>query len=261
MSASSLARALNAAGLLGCSLILLVAFWFQIVLGELPCPLCVLQRAAFTAVGLGLVLNICDRPRPSHYAIVILSAVVGGAVSARQTALHIIPGTGTYGSDLFGFHFYVWALIAFTGIIVAVAILCLWDRQFTPEAAVSRSETVSVLGAAHRNGADGSPRHPGRGARSFRGPAVPRRGAGQCRLDLRRMRIRPVSRQSGKLRDVRAADRAVIQAGTIRPSDTETMSARPSSSANSAGSAPVIQTCPCRAAKASNRPARRRGSR
>ncbi|GJD39322.1 MULTISPECIES: disulfide bond formation protein B [Methylobacterium] len=146
MSASSLARALNAAGLLGCSLILLVAFWFQIVLGELPCPLCVLQRAAFTAVGLGLVLNICDRPRPSHYAIVILSAVVGGAVSARQTALHIIPGTGTYGSALFGLHFYVWALIAFTGVIVAVAILCLWDRQFTPEAAVSRPETVSVLG-------------------------------------------------------------------------------------------------------------------
>ena len=146
MSASSLARALNAAGLLGCSLILLVAFWFQIVLGELPCPLCVLQRAAFTAVGLGLVLNICDRPRPSHYAIVILSAVVGGAVSARQTALHIIPGTGTYGSALFGLHFYVWALIAFTGVIVAVAILCLWDRQFTPEASVSRPETVSVLG-------------------------------------------------------------------------------------------------------------------
>lgn len=146
MPASSLARALNAAGLLGCSLILLVAFWFQIVLGELPCPLCVLQRAAFTALGLGLVLNICDRPRPSHYAIVILSAVAGGAISARQTALHIIPGTGTYGSDLFGLHFYVWALIAFTGIVVATAILCLWDGQFTPEAAVPSLETASVLG-------------------------------------------------------------------------------------------------------------------
>lgn len=146
MSAPSLARALNAAGLLGCSLILLVAFWFQIVLGELPCPLCVLQRAAFTATGIGLVLNVCDRPRPSHYAIVILSAVVGGAISARQTALHIVPGTGTYGSDLFGLHFYVWALIAFTGIIIVTAILCLWEGQFSPESAMPRPETVSVLG-------------------------------------------------------------------------------------------------------------------
>jgi disulfide bond formation protein DsbB len=146
MPALSVARALNAAGLLGCSLILLVAFWFQIVLGELPCPLCVLQRAAFTAAGLGLVLNICDRPRPSHYAVVILSAVVGGAISARQTALHIVPGTGTYGADLLGLHFYVWALIAFTGIVVATAILCLWDGQFSAESALPRPETISILG-------------------------------------------------------------------------------------------------------------------
>ncbi|WP_019907042.1 disulfide bond formation protein B [Methylobacterium sp. 77] len=146
MVVPSLARALNAAGLLGCSLILLVAFWYQIVLGELPCPLCVLQRAAFTAAGLGLVLNICDRPRPSHYAIVILSAVIGGAISARQTALHIAPGTGTYGEALFGLHFYVWALIAFVGIIVGIAILCLWDAQFAPEPPARRAEPVFVLG-------------------------------------------------------------------------------------------------------------------
>ncbi len=139
MPASSLARALNAAGLLGCSAILLVAFWYQFVLSELPCPLCVLQRAAFTAAGFGLVLNICDRPRPSHYAIVILSAVVGSAVSARQTALHIVPGTGTYGAALFGLHFYVWALIGFLAIIVGIAILCLWDGQFAAApAAVNR---------------------------------------------------------------------------------------------------------------------------
>ncbi|GJE16316.1 disulfide bond formation protein B [Methylobacterium marchantiae] len=146
MVAPSLARGLNAAGLFGCSLILLVAFWYQIVLGELPCPLCVLQRAAFTAAGLGLVLNICDRPRPSHYAIVTLSAVVGSVISARQTALHIAPGTGTYGEALFGLHFYVWALISFVAIIVGVAIMSLWDGQFATEPATRRGEAASVLG-------------------------------------------------------------------------------------------------------------------
>lgn len=130
MTASSLSRGLNAAGLLGCSGILVVAFWYQIVLGELPCPLCILQRIAFVAAGLGLVLNLCDRPRPSHYGMVVISAVVGFGIAARQTLLHIVPGTGTYGEALLGLHFYVWSLIAFAVMILGIAILCLWDGQF-----------------------------------------------------------------------------------------------------------------------------------
>lgn len=142
------ARLLNALGLLGCSAILLVAFGYQLALGELPCPLCILQRLAFVAAGTGLALNACIGPRPSHYAVVILSAVVGAAIAARQTLLHIVPGTGAYGADLFGLHFYVWALIAFVGIIVAAALLCLWDSQFAAPPAPARSgafEAASVI--------------------------------------------------------------------------------------------------------------------
>ncbi len=52
------ARTLNALGLLGCCAILLVAFGYQFALGELPCPLCLLQRAAFAASGVGFALNV-----------------------------------------------------------------------------------------------------------------------------------------------------------------------------------------------------------
>jgi disulfide bond formation protein DsbB len=58
------ARLLNAAGLLGLSAILAVAFGYQFVLGEIPCPLCLLQRVAFTAAGVGLALNVAVGVRP-----------------------------------------------------------------------------------------------------------------------------------------------------------------------------------------------------
>ncbi len=51
-------RSLNVLGLLGISGVLLVAFIYQLVLGELPCPLCLLQRGAFVALGLGFLFNI-----------------------------------------------------------------------------------------------------------------------------------------------------------------------------------------------------------
>ena len=44
-----LAVRLNALALYAISAILIVAFYWQMAYGELPCPLCQLQRVAFTA--------------------------------------------------------------------------------------------------------------------------------------------------------------------------------------------------------------------
>lgn len=127
-----LARQLNALGLLAIGAVLLVAFYDQFVGGELPCPLCILQRAGFVGVGAGLALNLKFGPRPSHYALAILSAMAGGAVAARQVLLHIVPGTGTFGAPFLGMHFYSWALLLFIVIIAGCALLLLFDRQFAP---------------------------------------------------------------------------------------------------------------------------------
>jgi len=127
---SAMSVKLNALGLLGISLVLMVAFADQIAYGDLPCPLCILQRAGFVAAGLGLALNVRFGPRPSHYAVVILSAMAGGAVSLRQIALHVVPGTGAYGNPFLGLHFYTWAFILFALIVVGSAAMLLFDRQF-----------------------------------------------------------------------------------------------------------------------------------
>ncbi|MGC1549308.1 MAG: disulfide bond formation protein B [Rhodanobacter sp.] len=127
----SVSRALNSIGLLAVCLVLLIAFVDQLTLHDLPCPLCLLQRAGFVGAGFGLALNMRFGPRPSHYALTLFSAIAGATVSARQTLLHIVPGTGTYGQAILGMHFYAWAFVVFVLIIIGTATMLLFDRQFT----------------------------------------------------------------------------------------------------------------------------------
>ena len=74
----------------------------QIAYDELPCPLCLLQRVAFTALAVGPVLTLRHGPRPAHYGLVIIAALMGAAIAARQILLHIMPGDAGYGSALLG---------------------------------------------------------------------------------------------------------------------------------------------------------------
>jgi disulfide bond formation protein DsbB len=124
------ARALNALALLGVCALMLFAFYWQIVRGELPCPLCLLQRAAFLGAGLGLLLNVRFGASESHYGVVIVSALAGAAFAARQVLLHIVPGTGAYGSPVFGYHFYTWALLGFVALIAFAGVMLFLSAQF-----------------------------------------------------------------------------------------------------------------------------------
>jgi disulfide bond formation protein DsbB len=126
----SLAVALNALGLYAVALVLAAAFIAQLLLQELPCPLCLLQRVAFALLAVGPILNLRFGPRPSHYALSLLVATAGAAVAMRQILLHIMPGDPGYGSALLGYHYYTWAFIGFAVAIVLIAVMLLFDRQF-----------------------------------------------------------------------------------------------------------------------------------
>jgi disulfide bond formation protein DsbB len=130
-----LAIALNALALTAVAFVLLAAFAAQFLLGELPCPLCLLQRILFAMLAIGPMLNIRHGPRSSHYALSLFAAVLGAVVSGRQILLHILPGDPGYGSALFGTHYYTWAFIGFVVAIVAIAAVLLFDRPFEDRAA------------------------------------------------------------------------------------------------------------------------------
>jgi disulfide bond formation protein DsbB len=118
-------RTLDTLALFGVSAVLLVAFYYQFALGELPCPLCALQRAGFIVAGVGLMLNLRNGYAPANYGLVLLTSVAAAGASLRQIALHVVPGSGAYGSALFGWHFYTWAFAGYGALVVYVGAMLL----------------------------------------------------------------------------------------------------------------------------------------
>ena len=66
---ADLSRLLNALGLVALDTVLVLAFADQLWFRDLPCPICILQRAGFIAAGFGLALNLMFGPRPSHQGL------------------------------------------------------------------------------------------------------------------------------------------------------------------------------------------------
>lgn len=120
----------NVLGLFGITFLLIIAFYEQYFLNQLPCPLCLLQRAAFTGVGIGLILNLCLNCRPAHYGLIILTALNGLIIALRQIALHIAPNDPGYGPPVLGIHLYTWAAIFFVVIIGYTGLGLLVDKGF-----------------------------------------------------------------------------------------------------------------------------------
>lgn len=126
----STAYILNILALYTVSGVLLSAFAMQFALGELPCPLCMLQRVFICALAIGPILNLRFGPRPGHYALSMLAAMAGAAVAVRQMFLHILPGDPGYGSAIFGYHYYTWAFVIFAIALLVFTLLLLFEQQF-----------------------------------------------------------------------------------------------------------------------------------
>lgn len=96
------------------SSVLIGAFYFQFVLNENPCPLCLLQRVGMMGIIFGLSLNTYFGLKKEHFGIVIISALIGSVFSIRQILLHICPVVGEstgYGTAVLGMHLYSWAVV------------------------------------------------------------------------------------------------------------------------------------------------------
>ena len=110
-------------------MVLIAALALQFAFGELPCPLCMLQRYGMMLSTLGPVWIILQVNRgqltPQSYqqglGLAVLGALIGAAVAARQVLLHILPDDPGYGAPILGLHLYTWALITFLIVLAAAA--------------------------------------------------------------------------------------------------------------------------------------------
>jgi len=116
---------LNSLGLIALSFPLIGALVDQLILGEYPCPLCLLQRMAMFLVATGILMNLRFGIRQLHYGVSILGALLGASISLRQILLHIVPVAGEssgYGPAVLGMHLYTWAFVIFCAAILAIAL-------------------------------------------------------------------------------------------------------------------------------------------
>jgi disulfide bond formation protein DsbB len=106
--------------------ILTAAMVMQYAFGELPCPLCLLQRVAMFGVCFGIIQNFRGGDSDRNSGLSLLFAVFLLVVSVRQTLLDIYPRPGhTYiGSAVLGLHLPVWS------VLIAVALLFAYAAKF-----------------------------------------------------------------------------------------------------------------------------------
>ncbi|HEX6003835.1 MAG TPA: hypothetical protein VFZ14_07560 [Burkholderiales bacterium] len=58
----------------------------------------------------------------------MLEGDVKGRTPLAKISLHVIPNTGTYGSALFGFHFYTWAFIGYGALVTYAGVMLVVGR-------------------------------------------------------------------------------------------------------------------------------------
>jgi disulfide bond formation protein DsbB len=104
--------------------ILTMAMALQYYDGEIPCPLCLLQRVAMFGVCFGIILHFRHGYSARHDGFSMLFALLLLVVSVRQTLLDIYPrpGHSYIGSAILGLHMPVWSVIIAAAILLAFAI-------------------------------------------------------------------------------------------------------------------------------------------
>ncbi|MBL8386237.1 MAG: disulfide bond formation protein B [Burkholderiales bacterium] len=82
-------------GMLSCAGLLAFAYYLQYVVGLEPCPLCMLQRVAFFALGLVLLIAALHGPRAAgariYASAAALAALTGAGLAARHVWLQYNP--------------------------------------------------------------------------------------------------------------------------------------------------------------------------
>jgi disulfide bond formation protein DsbB len=104
--------------------ILTAAMTLQYVKGELPCPLCLLERVAMFGVCFGIMLNFRRGFSYQNTGFSLLFAIVLLVIAVRQSLLDIYPRPGHeyIGSAIFGIHMPVWSIIIALTLLTAYAI-------------------------------------------------------------------------------------------------------------------------------------------
>src|ERR1700681_4316507 len=104
--------------------ILTAAMVMQYAFGEIPCPLCLLQRVAMFGCCFGLIRQLRSGASERGTGISLIFAVLLLVISVRQTLLDLFPRPGHdyVGSAILGIHMPVWSILIAVALLLGFAI-------------------------------------------------------------------------------------------------------------------------------------------
>ena len=138
--------------LTGLAAILTAAMVLQFAAGEIPCPLCLLQRVAMFGVCFGIIRHVRRGYDVRNVGLGLVWALFLLMISVRQVLLNIVfrPGHAYPGSAVLGLHMPVWSVVIAFAVLVAFAtVLTMFDGErldaAPPSPALTRVGTVAGL--------------------------------------------------------------------------------------------------------------------
>ena len=134
--AVTLDRLLLMAMLIALAAVLTAAMVMQYAFGEIPCPLCLLQRYAMFGCCFGIVMQLRSPNSERGAGIGAIFALVLLVISVRQTLLDLFPrpGHAYVGSAVFGIHMPVWSVLIAGALLAGFAVrLALFGAPRSPE--------------------------------------------------------------------------------------------------------------------------------
>ena len=104
--------------------ILTAAMVMQYAFGEIPCPLCLLQRFAMFGCCFGLVQQLRSGTSERGTGISLIFSILLLVISVRQTLLDLFPRPGHeyVGSAIFGIHMPVWSVFIAVALLLGFAV-------------------------------------------------------------------------------------------------------------------------------------------
>ncbi len=138
--------------LLGLAAILTAAMVLQYAAGEIPCPLCLLQRVAMFGICFGIIRHVRGGYDARNIGVGLVWALYLLLISVRQVLLNIVarPGHAYPGGAVLGLHMPVWSVvIAFAVLLAFAATLATFDAErpsvTPPSPVLTRTGAVAGL--------------------------------------------------------------------------------------------------------------------
>lgn len=106
------------------AVILTAAMILQVAFGEIPCPLCLLQRVAMFGCCFGLIQQLRAERSERGSGIALVFALLLLVISVHQTLLDLFPrpGHSYIGQAVLGIHMPVWSVLVAVALLLGFAI-------------------------------------------------------------------------------------------------------------------------------------------